>query len=89
MSINDYVDTCEDVARVALVRAKALTCCQFHPEITIRVGNDDAERHAYALATNAMKQDGTIAYMREYVLTAIKCDLNEATDECPRCGGRD
>lgn len=85
MSVNDYVDTLESAARFAVGKTGAITVCQFHPEATIRVGDDDAERHAYALATTLIKSDGTM-WMREDLMSAIKDELDMAADgECPAC----
>ena len=90
MSIDRHVDTIEAIARAALAKANAIEVCQFHKHVTIRVGDDDAERHAYALATNVLKSDGTIEFMREDVLEAIKDELDQAADgECPVCGSVD
>jgi hypothetical protein len=87
MSLNDYVDDREGAARYALANAKALEVCPFHPEVTIRVRDDDAERHAYALATTILKSDGTM-WMREDLMPAIKEHLDMAADgECPACAG--
>jgi hypothetical protein len=85
MSINDHCDTLESAARYALARANAIEVCRFHPEVTIRVGDNDAERHAYALATTILKSDGTM-WMREDLMPAIKDELDMAADgECPAC----
>ena len=85
MSINNYVDDVESVARYALGKANAIEFCPAHPDVTIRVGDDDAERHAYALATNILKRDGTY-WMREDVMPAIQDQLDMAADgECPAC----
>jgi hypothetical protein len=85
MSINNYVDEVEDAARFALAKSGAITVCPFHPDVTIRVGDDDRERHAYALATTILKSDGTM-WMREDVMPAIKDALDMAADgECPAC----
>ncbi|MGF7162361.1 hypothetical protein FHS85_004015 [Rhodoligotrophos appendicifer] len=85
MSINDYIDGLEDAARYAVARAGAVEVCRLHPEVTIRVGNGDAERHAYALATTILKSDGTM-WMREDLVPAIKDELDMAADgECPQC----
>ncbi|MER9890030.1 hypothetical protein NKJ48_31085 [Mesorhizobium sp. M0114] len=85
MSINDYVDDLEDAARYAVAKAGAIEVCPFHPDVTIRVGDDDAERHAYALATTILKSDGTM-WMREDLMPAIKNELDMAADaECPQC----
>jgi hypothetical protein len=85
MSINDYVDNLEAAAHYALAKAKAIETCRAHPDVTIRVGDDDAERHAYALATTLLKSDGTM-WMREDLMSAIKDKLDMAADgECPEC----
>ena len=89
MSINNYIDDLESAARYALAKAKAIKACQFHSQVTIRVGDTDAERHAYALATTILKSDGT-SWMREDLMPAIKQELDDAADgECPECGGVD
>lgn len=86
MSVNDYHDIVEDAARYAAFKARAIEVCPLHPEVTIRVGDPDAERHAYALATTILKNDGTM-WMREDILPAIKDELDMAADgECPECG---
>jgi hypothetical protein len=85
MSINDYCDDLESAARFALAKAKAIEVCSRHPDVTIRVGDDDAERHAYALATTILKSDGTM-WMREDLMPQIKDQLDMAADgECPAC----
>ena len=89
MSINNYVDDIEAIAQTALAQTKALKVCPFHKEVTIRIGDTDAERHAYAIATNMMKKEDTL-WMRDDVLESIKYELDMAADgECPRCGGDD
>jgi hypothetical protein len=85
MSINDYCDDLESAARYALAKANAIDVCPRHTDVTIRLGNEDAERHAYALATNILKSDGTM-WMREDLMPAIKHELDMAADgECPAC----
>lgn len=85
MSINDYIDDLEGAARYALAKAGAIDTCPAHLDVTIRVGDDDAERHAYALATTILKSDGTM-WMRDDLMPAIKDELDAAADgECPRC----
>jgi hypothetical protein len=84
MSINDYVEELEGAARSALGKAGAIKFCSAHG-VTIRVGDDDAERHAYALATTILKRDGK-AWTREDLMPAIKDELDMAADgECPHC----
>jgi hypothetical protein len=85
MSVNDYCDDVELAARYALAKAKAIEVCQFHNDVTIRVGDEDAERHAYALATTIAKSDGTM-WMREDLVESIHDQLVMAADsECPQC----
>lgn len=85
MSINDFTDDVELAARYALAKANAIEVCQFHTDVTIRLGDEDAERHAYALATTIAKSDGTM-WMREDLMEAIKDQLVMAADgECPQC----
>lgn len=85
MSVNDYADNVELAARHALAKANAIEICQFHSDVTIRVGDENAERHAYALATTIAKSDGTM-WMREDLMESIKDQLDMAADgECPQC----
>lgn len=84
MSINDYADDLEASARYALATANAIEVCPLHSDATIRRSDDDAERHAYALATRIIKSDGTM-WMREDLMTEIKRQLDEADDECNQC----
>lgn len=84
MSINDYADDLESAARYALATAKAIDVCPIHSDETIRLFDDDAERHAYALATTILKRDGTI-WLREDLMVEIQRQLEEASDGCVRC----
>jgi len=85
MSVTDYADDLEDAARFALLKAKAIEVCPLHQSVTIRVGDPDAERHAYALATTVLKSNGE-AWKREDLMPAIKQELDMAADEtCPQC----
>lgn len=85
MSINDYVDDLEGAARYALAKAGAIEVCRFHSDVTIRVGDEDAERHAYALATTILRSDGTM-WMREDLMPVLQDQLVHSADgECPQC----
>ncbi|WP_395001356.1 hypothetical protein [Sphingomonas sp.] len=85
MSISDYADELSDAARSALLKSGALEVCAAHPSVTVRLGDEDAERHAYAIATNTLKGDGE-AWRREDLMPAIKDELDTAADgECPAC----
>jgi hypothetical protein len=60
MSTNNVADDVKVAARTALAKAKALDVCPFDSDVTIRVGDLDAERHAHALATTTLKSNGTM-----------------------------
>ena len=85
MSVNDLADTLEAIALEALFHANALESCQFHPEVTIRIGDPDADKHAYALATNILKRRDAM-FLREDLMDTVKDSLDMAADgECPQC----
>lgn len=85
MSIINYYDSVEDAAWYALSKTGALSVCARHETVAIRHYDEDAERHAYALATTLLKKDGTMC-MREDAMPVIKYLLDMAADEeCPEC----
>ena len=84
MSIDDYGEGVSQMARQALAEASAIKFCSRH-DVVIRVGNDGAERRAYAFATNALKSNEEY-WKREDVMAEIKNQLGWAADgECPQC----
>jgi hypothetical protein len=85
MSINTYLDSMEDAAIRALAKAKAIENCRFHSGVTIRSGNENAERQAYKIANGIIKREGT-KWMRDDLNQAIKHQLDVAADQCPHCG---
>ena len=86
MSVNDLVMKVEDAAREVLFKTKALRTCIAHPGVTILVGDYDAEKHAYALATTILKSKDEM-FIREDVMSAINDALGMAADnnQCPQC----
>lgn len=85
MSVTDLVDELCGAARSAVLRAKAVKPCPAHKHILVRVGDPDAERRAYALATATLKREGRM-FLREDLMPAIKDELDMAADgECPEC----
>lgn len=85
MSIDEYAEDLEQAAREALFRVGALKACPVHSDVTIRVGDEDFERHAYALATTIIKR-GDEMWKREDLMDAIKHELDMAADgACPAC----
>ena len=89
MSIDTPID--DDLAfvvRYALETTRATAVCPFHPNVTIRVGDDAAETHAYIRAHRIVKNDGT-AWDRELLLQEFKRQLDDAADgACPDCAGQ-
>ena len=85
MSVNDLALQLEEAALEALFTTKAIESCRFHPEVTIRVGDSGAERHAYARATTILKAK-TETFLREDLMDSIRQALDTAADgECPQC----
>jgi hypothetical protein len=48
MSVDSWTDDLASVVRYALTTARATAICPFHDNVTIRVGDDAAETHAYS-----------------------------------------
>ena len=59
MSVNSRTDDLASAVRYALETTRATAICPFHENVIIRVGDDDAEKHAYLRACNIVKSDGT------------------------------
>jgi hypothetical protein len=59
MSANNYADDLSSAVRYALETTCATTVCSFHWDVTIRVGDDAAESHAFARARKIIKSYGT------------------------------
>ena len=80
-----HTDNLESTMRYALLTTRAIALCPFHPEVMIRVGDSDAETHAYYRARSITKSDGT-CWEREDLMEEIVRQLTDAADGvCPRC----
>lgn len=87
MSIAADADDLESAVRNALSTTRATAACPFHPDVTIRVGDDAAETHAFYRARNFVKSDGT-GWNHEMLMEEIARQLADAADRvCPRCSG--
>jgi hypothetical protein len=85
MSVNDHADNLAAAVRYALETTRAIAVCPFHANVTIRVGDDAAESHAYNRASQIIKSDGT-TWERETLLKEISRQLGDAADgACPEC----
>jgi hypothetical protein len=85
MSVDSWTDDLASVVRYALTTVRATAICPFHDNVTIRVGDDAAETHAYVRATKVIKSDGT-SWEHEALHKEINRQLDEAADGvCPEC----
>lgn len=85
MSLNNQVVTLEGVARHALAKAGAIEICPRHSDVVIRVGSEERERHAHALALSLLPDNGA-EWTGEDLALAMKDDLERsAVAECPLC----
>src|SRR5258708_14069045 len=79
MSVDSWTDDLASVVRYALTTTRATAICPFHDNVTIRVGDDAAETHAYVRATKVLKGDGT-TWEHEALHKEINLQLDEAAD---------
>lgn len=85
MTADSYTDNLESAVRYALSTTHAIAVCPFHPDVTIRVGDDAAETHACIRAKNIIRSDGT-KWKRESLMEEMARQLaNSADGECPQC----
>jgi hypothetical protein len=85
MSVNNWTDDLASAVRYSLVTTRALAVCPFHETVTIRVGDDAAESHAYVRASKIVKSDGT-TWEHEVLREEISRQLSDAADGvCPEC----
>ena len=87
MSIAAEVDDLQSAVRNALLTTRATAACPFHPEVTIRVGDDPAETHAFYRARNLVRSDGT-GWDHDLLKQEIARQLANAAERvCPHCLG--
>jgi hypothetical protein len=85
MSVDSWTDDLASVVRYALTTTRAIVICPFHDNVTIRVGDDAAETHAYVRATKVIKSDRT-TWEHEALHKEINRQLGEAANGvCPEC----
>ena len=88
MSIAAEADSLEAAVRKALLTTRAIAVCPFHVDVSIRVGDDAAETHAFYRACNFIKSDGK-AWNHKLLADEIGHQLAQAADGvCPRCLGK-
>jgi hypothetical protein len=85
MPTNDRTDNLASAVRYALETTRAVAVCPFHRDVSVRVGDDAAESHAFARACKIVKSDGT-TWDRELLREEMKRQLGDAADgACPAC----
>jgi hypothetical protein len=88
MPVKDYADNLSSAVSYALETTRSTTVCPFHLDVTIRVGDDAAESHAFARARKIIKSDGT-TWKGEALREEFRRQLSEAADgQCPYCAAR-
>ena len=87
MSITADVDNLETAVCNALLTTRATAACPFHPHVTIRVGDDAAETHAFYRARNLVKCDSA-GRDHDLLVKEFSRQLDGAADRvCPHCQG--
>jgi len=87
MSITASADNLESTVRNALLTTRATAVCPFHPDVTVRVGDDAAETHAFYRAKNFVGNDGA-GWDHELLLAELSRQLAGAAEHvCSHCAG--
>ncbi len=85
MSVGDYADDLSATVRYALETTRAVVTCPFHPNVTVRVGDDAAESHALERAKKVVRSDG-VHWEGDALRGEMTRQLNLAADgRCPLC----
>jgi hypothetical protein len=80
-----YADDLGSAVHYALETTRAIAVCPFHLDLTIRIGDDAAESHAFARARKLVKSDGT-TWQGEALRKEFGRQLSKAADRyCPHC----
>jgi hypothetical protein len=86
MSVDACADNLQLAVRHALLTTRATVVCPFHPDVTIRIGDDAAETHAFYRARNLVKSDGT-GWNHAVLMEEIARQLADAADQHRFDGG--
>lgn len=78
-------DDMKTVVREALMTTRAVVVCPFHPEVTIRIGDDAAETHAAHRLANI----ADAGWDHDARLVEMARQLGDCADGvCPQCSQR-
>ena len=85
MPETSYADDLSSAVHYALETTHAIAVCPFHLDVTIRIGDDAAESHAFERARRLVKSDGT-TWEGEALRKEFGRQLGRAADRyCPHC----
>lgn len=85
MSVNAHADNLEAAVRHALMTTRAIAVCPFHPDVTIRIGDNAAETHASYRAGKTIRSEG-VGWDHGALMEEMARQLADAADGlCPRC----
>jgi hypothetical protein len=85
MLASNFADDLGSAVHYALETTHAIAVCPFHLDLTIRIGDDAAESHAFARARKLVKSDGT-TWQGEALQKEFGRQLRMAADRyCPHC----
>lgn len=83
MGWNDHMPDAGEFAAIA-IEAGAISPCPLHDDIMLDQCDDEANRRAYAIATNRWKADELFG-ARENIMEGIKAAISDSAFDCPRC----
>ena len=82
MSVKNWTDDLASAVRYSLVTTRAIAVCPFHENVTIRVGDDAAESHAYVAPVKLSKvmarRGGTKFSMKKLAANSARQPMESA-----------
>lgn len=85
MSVISTSSDLSGTVRYALETTRAVAVCPFYLDVTIRIGDDAAETHAFLRARNLRRKDGK-PWNQEDLWMEFRRQLDAAADHhCPEC----
>jgi len=77
-------DGLENAAIAIAIKTGVIEECEFHPGTYVDLGDDEAEKNAYAVGMSMLK-NGEIDFKRDELKVAIKSAFDNAGDGCYSC----
>jgi hypothetical protein len=79
---HDHHEPDGDELVATAIQAGALKTCPFHSYVAVNQGDPNADKRAYAIATNMWKSSALLGE-REDIMDGIKQAIDRFADECP------